>query len=73
MAVRIRKNGKIVCAALNSEQPGDIYLPDDVHYMLSVEYKILVTTKNEYHKKNDGEWWWKGLEPTNITIDKFYK
>ena len=72
MAVRIRKNGKIVCAALNKEMPGDCYICDGLHYILSVENKILITTENDYHMKHDGEWWWKGQEPKNIKIDKFY-
>ena len=72
MAIRIRKTGKIVCAALNKEEPGDVYLDDAIHYILSVNYKILVTTENDHHMRTGGEWWWKGYEPKNIVIDSFY-
>ncbi len=72
MAVRIRKNGRILCAALNCKEDGDTYLDDNIHYILSVEYKILITTENKHHMKNGGEWWWRGLQPNNIIIDKFY-
>lgn len=72
MAVRIRKNGNIVCAALNKKECGDIYIDDGLHYHLSVIEKILVTTENEHHMKNGGQWWWKGKEPENIKIDDFY-
>lgn len=72
MAVRIRKNGKIFCAALSKALEGDCYIDDGLHYELSVERKLLVTTENEYHIKNGGEWWWKGQEPLNARIDKFY-
>lgn len=72
MALRIRKNGQILCAALNEAQEGDIYINDNIHYQLSVEEKVLVTTENEYHMANDGEWWWKGREPAGVPIDKFY-
>ena len=72
MAIRIRKNGKIFCAALNKEEPGDCYLDDGIHYMLSVERKVLVTTENDIHMTTGGEWWWKGQEPKDIMIDKFY-
>lgn len=72
MAVRIRKNGRILCAALNNALDGDCYIDDELHYKLSVERKLLVTTENDYHIKNGGEWWWKGQEPLNVVIDKFY-
>ncbi len=42
MAIRIRKNRKtIVCAAKSRKRKGDCYLDDDVHYVLSVELKVL--------------------------------
>ena len=72
MAVRIRKNGKIVCAAINEALDGDCYIDDGLSYYLSVIKKILVTTENDYHMANGGEWWWKGQEPKHIMIDKFY-
>lgn len=71
MAIRIRKNGRIFCAALTSGQEGDTYVPDDIHYQLSVEKKILVTEYNDKHMKN-AEWWWKGNIPIGIVIDNFY-
>ena len=73
MAVRIRKNGEIVCAAINKAMKGDCYIDDNIHYKLSVEEKILITTENEHHIKNNGKWWWRGQEPKNAIIDKFYK
>lgn len=72
MAVRIRKDGKIVCAAINPAMEGDCYLHDGISYELSVIRKVLVTTENDYHMKNGGEWWWKGQEPSNVIIDDFY-
>ncbi len=72
MAVRIRKDGKIVCAAINDELEGDCYIDDGLHYYLSTERKILITTENDHHIINGGEWWRKGQEPDNVTIDEFY-
>lgn len=72
MALRIRKDGRILCAALNKPEKGDIYIDDQLHYELSVEKKILVTTENDYHMINGGEWWIKGKEPNQKLIDKFY-
>jgi hypothetical protein len=71
MALRIRKNGKILCAAMHGPEPGDTYLDDGVHYYLSVEKKVLVTEPWEKHK-NYGEWWWRGGVPWNVEVDAFY-
>lgn len=71
MAVRIRKDGRIFCAAMHPKEEGDIYLDDGIHYILSVEKKILVTESHDLHKV-DGEWWWKGRVPCGVTIDDFY-
>jgi hypothetical protein len=73
MAIRIRKDGKMVCAAINEPLDGDCYIDDGIHYMLSVEQKVLVTTENEYHMANGGEWWWRGQEPDNVIIGEYYK
>jgi len=72
MALRIRLDGRILCAALNKVEDGDIYINDNLHYQLSVKEKVLVTTENEYHMKHGGEWWWKGREPKELLIDNFY-
>lgn len=72
MAVRIRSDGQIVCAAINPPLPGDFYMEDDLHYELSVVRKVLVTTENSHHIKNGGKWWWKGQEPDDVVIDSFY-
>ena len=72
MAVRIRKDGSIVCAALSDALDGDCYLDDNTHYELSVKQKVLVTTESDHHTKNGGVWWWRNQEPENVVIDKFY-
>ena len=69
MGARIRKNGRIFCAALTEAKEGDIYISDGLLYYLSVEKEILVTTENDYHMSHGGEWWWKGEEPSNVLID----
>jgi len=71
MALRIRKNGKILCAAMHPKKEGDLYIDDELHYYLSVETKVLVTEPWTEHKKR-GEWWWKTKIPLNIEIDDFY-
>ena len=72
MAVRIRENGRIFCAAMSSPESGDTYIGDDLHYTLSVRHKVLVTQRFEEHRQS-GEWWWKGSVPQGVEIDEFYK
>lgn len=71
MAVRIRKNGKILCARMFLKRKGDIYINDNLHYYLSVTKKLLVTEPFKKHKQK-GQWWWKSEVPKNIIIDAFY-
>lgn len=71
MAVRIRQDGRILCAALHPAEEGDTYLDDGVHYYLSVEKRVLVTEPMPRHAEH-GQWWWKGQEPTTAEVDPFY-
>ena len=71
MALRIRKSGVILCAAMHSPEPGDVYIHDGLHYELSVIHKVIVTEPNYKHRFR-GEWWWKKNVPENIEIDSFY-
>lgn len=36
MAVRVRRNGRVLCAATHPSERGDTYLDDGLHYRLSV-------------------------------------
>ena len=69
MALRIRKNGRIFCAALHKEKSGDTYIDDALHYEMSVIHKVIVTEPHKKHMKN-GEWWWAGNVPDGIKIRK---
>lgn len=71
MAVRIRKDGRVLCAAMHPVEDGDIYVDDGVHYKLSVEAKVLVTEPHERHKEH-GQWWWINQIPAEANIDPFY-
>ncbi len=74
MALRIRKDGRILCAAKHPEEPGDTYLHDGIHYILSVELGVIVTEKMEQtegrggHAKH-GEWWWAHEVPHDVHPD----
>lgn len=57
MALRIRKSGQIVCAAMHPPEAGDTYIPDNLSYQMTVENEVLTT--DESHSEH-GLWWWSG-------------
>jgi len=67
MALRIRKDGSILCAAMHPEEDGDTYINDELHYKMSVEYGVIVSENMEQHQ-NSGEWWWVGNIPKYVRI-----
>ena len=79
MAVRIRADGEILCAAMHPVASGDTYIDDGLAYVLSVEHKVLVTEPMELpegmghggHARH-GRWWWCGQVPPDAMIDPFY-
>jgi hypothetical protein len=71
VAVRIRKMGEIVCAAMHPAEPGDTYIDDGLHYKLSVELGALVSEPMDRHEK-DGLWWWRDEVPPGRKADLFY-
>lgn len=77
MAIRIREDGRILCAAMHPAKPGDTYLNDGISYRLTVELGSLVTEPmrcdggrggHAYH----GEWWWRDRIPADVEVDPFY-
>ncbi len=71
MAIRIRKDGRILCAALHPKEPGDTYIDDGLHYEMSVIHKVIGSEPSERHMRS-GQWWWMGNVPDGIIIDGFY-
>lgn len=55
MALRWRKNGKLLCAAKHLGNKDDTYIDDRLHQLLSVELKVVVPNINE---SLSGEWHW---------------
>jgi len=79
MAVRLRADGRVLCAAMHPEKPGDAYLDDGLAYWFSVELRLLVTEPMDLPEGvgrgghgQHGEWWWRGAEPEDAVIDEFY-
>jgi len=75
MAVRIRTDGRVLCAAMHPELPGDTYINDGLHYTLSVVYGVLVSEPmisdlgRGGHAKH-GEWWWRDDVPEDVAIER---
>lgn len=62
MALRIRKDGRILCAAIHRPEDGDTYIPDNISEILSGctgEIPLIVTDPEPKHSTH-GEWWWVG-------------
>lgn len=55
MAIRWRKDGRLICAAMSEPEEGDTYIDDRLHYQLSVITQSIVADAD--HKKN-GLWYW---------------
>lgn len=55
MALRIRKDGQIVCAAMHPEQAGDTYLHDGLSYQLRVKEGVVIDDVN--HEQNGLCYW----------------
>ena len=68
MALRIRKDGRILCAAMHNEEEGDTYIDDNLHYEMSVIHRVIRAEPHDQHMKS-GEWWWDGNIPEGITVE----
>ena len=74
MSLRIREDGRILCAAMHPAEPGDTYLHDGISYRLTVELKAIVTEPMHSevgrggHAKH-GEWWWANAVPSDVVIE----
>lgn len=74
MALRIREDGRILCAAMHPAEPGDTYLHDGISYRLTVEHAVIVTEPMESgvgrggHGRH-GEWWWREAVPADVVIE----
>lgn len=77
IAIRIREDGRIFCAAMSGPLPGDRYVDDRGHYLLSVELGILVTEPMTADPENPGrgghsahgEWFWFDQVPLDAVIE----
>lgn len=74
MALRIRADGTILCAAMHPPAPGDTYLNDTISYKLTVELRAIVTEPMHLctgfggHARH-GRWWWRDEVPRAAEIE----
>lgn len=81
MSLRIRDDGRVLCAAMHPAEPEDRYVDDGGHYLLSVELGLLVTEPMLPDESDPGrgghgahgEWWWRGQEPDDVVIEDFLR
>ncbi len=80
MAVRVRADGTILCAAMHPARDDDrAYIDDGLHYKLGVELGALVTEPMHADAGNPGrgghaahgEWWWADEVPDDVVIERW--
>lgn len=71
MAIRVRSDGTMLCAALSDPMPGDTYIDDSLHYEMSVIYRVIVSEPIGKHLLS-GRWWWRGAVPEGVKIAEQY-
>lgn len=77
MAIRIRKSGQILCAAMHPARPGDTYLNDGLHERLASGTGALVTEPMHCDggrggHATHGEWWWRDRIPADVEADPYF-
>jgi len=73
MSLRVRRDGRVLCAAMHPAEEGDCYIDDGVHYLLSAKLGLLVSEPMELpaeigrggHARH-GEWWWHDRVPDDV-------
>lgn len=62
MAIRVRKDGTMWCAAHTKPEEGDTYIDDGLHYRMSVDYGVIVALPMPDHVQHC-QWWWADAAP----------
>ena len=72
VAVRIRQDGRIVCAAMHPAEHGDTYVGDKLHYDLAIASTLVTepwqATLGRGGHAAHGEWWWSGHVPVDVVL-----
>jgi len=79
VAAHVRANGDVLCAAMHEAREDDLfYIDDHQHYLLGVEWGILVSEPMEPDPANPGrgghkahgQWWWIGSVPDDVVLEE---
>lgn len=73
MALRVRKSGRIVCAAKSKPKKDDIYIDDNIHAWLSGCYERMEKVIESLGENENGEEEWAfifGKELSNVRTIK---
>lgn len=78
MALRVRTDGRILCAAMHPAEPDDAYINDRGHYLLSVDLGFIVTEPMTPDPDNPGrgghcahgEWWLRDAVPDDVVLER---
>lgn len=71
MAIRVRSDGTMWCAAHTPALDGDTYIDDALHYEMSIVHSVLVSLPMPEHETNP-RWWWSNQAPPDADF-KFVK
>jgi hypothetical protein len=79
VSLRLRDDGRVLCAAMHPAEIDDRYVDDGGHYLLSVELGVLVTEPMLPNPEDPGlgghgahgEWWWRGHEPDEAVLEEW--
>lgn len=67
MAIRVRKDGTMWCAAHTDSQPGDTYIDDTLHYEMSVVHSVIVAYPMPRHIE-EPQWFWTATAPEDANF-----
>ena len=62
MALRVRKNGRILCAAKSLPEKGDMYIDDGIHCWLTRCLPISINVIESMGEDENGEEEWKAIK-----------
>lgn len=65
MAIRVRKDGILVCAAHSEPEDGDTYIDDALQYEMSAVHGVIVALPMPAHEA-DPRWFWAGRAPAGV-------
>lgn len=67
MAIRVRRDGTMWCAALTDPMSGDTYIDDALHYEMSVIHGVIVAYPMPRHIE-EPQWFWTAAAPQDASF-----